>query len=62
MEIIRIPLERIRALRGDDGKTRELIEEKCKIKLDIGDDGEVTITGERGHLLRKGCREGHRPG
>ena len=45
-EIIRIPAERVKVLLGKEGKTRKLIEKKCKIKLKVDSEGEVSITGE----------------
>ena len=46
MEIVRIPTERIKALAGDNGKTKELIEKKCNVKLAVDEEGEVEITGD----------------
>jgi ribosomal RNA assembly protein len=46
MEIIRIPAERIKALIGERGKTKGLIEDKCNVKLEIDEDGEVHIEGD----------------
>lgn len=45
-EIVKIPAERIKILLGKDRKTKETIEKKCKIKLNIGAEGEVHISGE----------------
>lgn len=45
-EIVRIPAERVKVLIGPNGKTKELIEKKCNIKLDINSEGEVVIRGE----------------
>jgi ribosomal RNA assembly protein len=45
-EIIRIPAERIKVLLGKEGKTKELIEKKCKIKIRADREGEVSIKGE----------------
>lgn len=45
-EIIRIPAERVKVLIGPEGKTKKLVEKKCKIKLDISAEGEVTASGE----------------
>lgn len=46
MEIIRIPEERVGVLLGENGKTKETIEEKGKVKLHVKKDGEVSIEGE----------------
>jgi len=45
-EIVKIPAERIKILLGKDGKTKETIEKKCKIKLKVDPEGEVHISGE----------------
>jgi len=51
MEIVRIPLERLKSLIGVNGKTKELIEEKCNVKLDVDEDGEVQIKGETADIF-----------
>lgn len=45
-EVIRIPAERVKVLIGADGKTKELVEKKCRIKLKIDIEGEITLSGE----------------
>ncbi len=45
-EIVRIPAERVKILLGKDGKTKELIEKKCNIKLKVDSEGEVDMRGE----------------
>ncbi len=51
MEIVRIPIERVKIMIGEEGKTKQLIEEKCKIKLDIDSEGEVIIEGESAEIF-----------
>ena len=51
MEIVRIPSERVKILIGENGKTKELIEEKCKIKLEVDHEGEVVINGESAEIF-----------
>jgi len=46
MEVVRIPVERIHIIIGKNGKTKEEIEKKANVKLDINADGEVEISGE----------------
>jgi ribosomal RNA assembly protein len=45
-EIVKIPAERIKILRGDNDSTKELIEKKCNVTLDIDPDGDVEIEGD----------------
>lgn len=45
-EIVRIPAERVKVLIGEKGKTKEMLEKKCSIKLEIDNEGEVKISGE----------------
>ncbi len=46
MEVIRIPAERVSVLIGQNGETKKLIEEKCKITLQVDAEGEVQMDGE----------------
>lgn len=45
-EVVKIPSERIRALFGPKSTTKEYIEEKCGVKLEIDSEGDVEIFGE----------------
>ena len=51
MEIVRIPTERLKALIGEQGKTKSLIEKKCSVKLDVDEDGEVRISGDSADIF-----------
>ncbi len=44
-EVIRIPEERLSVLIGKDGATKERIEKKCKVRLEISPEG-IDIIGE----------------
>jgi ribosomal RNA assembly protein len=46
IEIIRIPEERVKALIGKEGKTKQLIEKKCDVTLAVDSEGEVQIRGD----------------
>jgi ribosomal RNA assembly protein len=46
MELVKIPLERVKVLIGDNGRTKELIEKKCNVTLAIDDDGDVEVDGD----------------
>ncbi|MEW6528304.1 MAG: KH domain-containing protein [Candidatus Micrarchaeota archaeon] len=46
MEIIKIPIERIRVLLGVNGETKKRLELLTKTSIKINDDGAVEITGE----------------
>jgi ribosomal RNA assembly protein len=46
MEIVRIPEARVKNLIGTDGKTKKLLENKCKVKIEVDSEGEVQIEGE----------------
>ena len=46
MEIVRIPEARVKNVIGVDGKTKKLLEEKCKVKIEVDSDGEIQISGE----------------
>ena len=41
---VRIPKERVGILIGPDGKTKQYIEDRLKVKLDIDSEGSVTVT------------------
>lgn len=45
-EIIKVPLDRIKAFIGENGETKKMLEEKCNLKLQINDDGELHLIGE----------------
>lgn len=45
-EIVRIPLERLKAILGEGEKTKTLIEKTCNVELEISKEGEVTIKGD----------------
>jgi ribosomal RNA assembly protein len=51
MEVIRIPAERVKALVGKNGKTKEEIEEKAKVTLTISEEGEVELNGETADIF-----------
>ncbi|MBU0590922.1 KH domain-containing protein [Candidatus Micrarchaeota archaeon] len=46
IEIIKIPVERVHALIGKNGAIKRTLEKKCKVTLNISDDGEVQIEGD----------------
>ena len=50
-EVIRIPAERVKILVGKDGKTKELIEKKCRVELKVDKEGEVDIKGESAEVF-----------
>ncbi len=43
MRMVRIPKDRVGALIGKDGETKQDLEERTKVKLEVDSDGEVTI-------------------
>jgi ribosomal RNA assembly protein len=51
MEIVRIPVERVSALVGKDGKIKTEIESKAKVELRVHPDGEVEINGDAGEIF-----------
>lgn len=51
MEIINIPQKRVGNLIGADGKTKKLLEAKCKIRMDVDQDGEIKIEGESAEVF-----------
>ncbi len=46
VEIIRIPHERIPAIRGDGDSTLQLLERKLNCQIEVSEEGEVELTGE----------------
>jgi len=46
IEVIRIPEERVKILIGKEGRTKRMLEEKCKVSLAVDSEGEVHITGD----------------
>ena len=46
MRVIKIPEHRVGAIIGENGKTKRLIEDKCKVILNIKSDGDVEVLGE----------------
>lgn len=45
-EIVKIPLERVKVLMGENGSTRGRIERKCNVTLTVEDEGDVEIDGD----------------
>jgi len=45
-EVVKIPAERVVALIGKGGETKELVEKEAGVKLTVNNDGEVIIEGE----------------
>ncbi|MBI5223999.1 RNA-processing protein [Candidatus Micrarchaeota archaeon] len=45
-ELVRIPSERVKVLRGDHNSVKLMIEEKCKVTLEIDNEGDVQINGD----------------
>ncbi len=50
-EIVKIPEERVNVLLGKEGRTKRLIEKKCRIKLRVDPEGEVNISGESAEVF-----------
>jgi len=46
MQVIRIPAERVRALLGESGETKDYLEQRMNVKLAVDSEGEVEIEGE----------------
>ena len=46
MQIVKIPAERISAILGKGGETKDYLETRMKVGLEVGPDGEVEIDGE----------------
>lgn len=51
MEIIRIPIERVKVLIGKDGATKEKIEKVCRVRLVVGSEGEVELDGDPSEIF-----------
>lgn len=45
-EVLKIPAERVKALNGENGSVRKLIEKRCGVELIIDSDGDVEIVGD----------------
>ena len=46
MQIVKIPSERVKALLGESGETKEYLERRMKVSINVDSDGAVDITGE----------------
>ena len=46
MQIIKIPSERVRALLGDSGETKDYLEQRMNVTITVDSDGGVVISGE----------------
>lgn len=46
MELVKIPVERVKVLIGDNGRTKDMIEKKCNVTLTIEDEGDVEVDGD----------------
>lgn len=42
-EYVKIPKERIGALIGEEGKTKAMLQDRCKVKISVTEDGGVSI-------------------
>jgi ribosomal RNA assembly protein len=42
-EYLKVPKDRVGVLVGKDGRTKSMLEKKCKVRLDIGQEGGVSI-------------------
>ncbi len=51
MELLRIPAERVSVLIGEDGQTKERVEETCGVSLDIDSEGDVGISGDASDIF-----------
>lgn len=51
IEILHIPSERVKAIIGKKGSTKERIEEKCNVELVVDSEGEVQIKGESSEVF-----------
>lgn len=51
MEIIKVPAERVHVIIGPGGKTKQLLEQRCNVKLNVTRDGDVEITGESADIF-----------
>ncbi len=46
MQIIKIPTERVKAILGKGGETKDYLEQRMKVSIKVSSDGEVEIEGE----------------
>lgn len=46
VEYVKIPKDRVGVLVGTDGLTKAMLEKKCKVKLEIGHEGDVSISSK----------------
>ncbi|MCX6772293.1 MAG: KH domain-containing protein [Candidatus Micrarchaeota archaeon] len=46
MQIIKIPSERVKALLGDSGETKDYLEQRMNVTITVDSDGGVIISGE----------------
>lgn len=46
MQIVKIPSMRVSALLGESGETKDYLEQRMKVSLNVDSDGSVEITGE----------------
>lgn len=46
MQIIKIPSERVSALMGEGGQTKDYLEQRMQVTLTVDSEGEVVISGE----------------
>ena len=46
MQILKIPSERVKALMGASGETKDYLEQRMKVTLTVDSDGAVVISGE----------------
>lgn len=51
MELVKIPVERIKILSGEKGETKAQIEKTCNVSLSITDDGEVEVSGDTAEVF-----------
>ncbi len=45
-ELVKIPAERVKALLGENGRTKAEIEKRCNVELIIDEEGDVEVEGE----------------
>jgi ribosomal RNA assembly protein len=50
-EYLKIPKDRVGVVVGKEGKTKAMLEKRCKVKLDIAHDGSVTLESPEGDGL-----------
>lgn len=51
MEIVKIPVERVGALLGSDGKSKERLEKLTGVKINVSEDGDVEIAGDSANIF-----------